>query len=407
MERHICIVGGNFFNKGAEAMTFAVIDQLKKQYPSHKFALIDFFPLINNDEKKKYNFQIFNFSLPKLLLFAHSKGIFFSAKYFAKNLIKKTIGIVPDNEATFKEIHSLLDRCDAIFDISGYGLSSHNQNIFQSFSLMAPAKIAKNYKIPYIILPQTLGPFQFSSYKKRFFKNDFENYIQLPKFIFARESESLKLVSKFRNYNLYKELDIVLQSGKLNIKNILNDLDDFYETGINNYICIIPNVRILSFTTKQKIYSFYKTIIPYFMKHAKNILFLPHAKDDLPLIKELKSDISNGNVFFVEELLSSLELEEIIFKSEITLSSRFHGLVLGLKNDVPCISIGWANKYQELMDYYNLKNYCFGPDILDSPDKFIEKISHFMRQKKELCHILNETNLKIRKNNIFTKYDFI
>ena len=56
--RNIIITGGELFNKGAEAMTFIAVDELKKRFPNHKIYVLSDMDLKRpKEEKEKYAFS--------------------------------------------------------------------------------------------------------------------------------------------------------------------------------------------------------------------------------------------------------------------------------------------------------------------------------------------------------------
>ena len=60
MKKNVIITGGELFNKGAQAMTFAVISTIKKINPDINCILLSTKDAIERSEedKKKYNFEI-------------------------------------------------------------------------------------------------------------------------------------------------------------------------------------------------------------------------------------------------------------------------------------------------------------------------------------------------------------
>ena len=54
---NIIITGGELFNKGAQAMTFVAVDELRKRFPEHEVCLLSEMDLERpEEERRKYAF---------------------------------------------------------------------------------------------------------------------------------------------------------------------------------------------------------------------------------------------------------------------------------------------------------------------------------------------------------------
>ena len=63
----VIIFGGNFRNKGAEALTYSLINLLKVKHPDAEPVLLDLFPSKYGDAKNDYPFTIVNMHVRTLL----------------------------------------------------------------------------------------------------------------------------------------------------------------------------------------------------------------------------------------------------------------------------------------------------------------------------------------------------
>ena len=86
---------------------------------------------------------------------------------------------------------------------------------------------------------------------------------------------------------------------------------------------------------------------------------------------------------FAEEY-SSNELKGIIGSCELAVPSRYHALVASISQAIPSFCVGWAGKYEGLLDRVGLKRYSFCADkqgsfnidnILTSFKVFLESYS--------------------------------
>ena len=302
MAKYIVVVGGSFGNKGSESMIYTVVNQFKKRYPDYEIVLFDCYPGCRNKGEDIYDFTIVNFDIFHLFLLTKSVGILFSVKQLIKNKIKIILNMETKKETNLSLINNILSKTKLIVDITGYGLSSHNQGIFNSLYWLMNIKMAYLHKIPFVVLPQTLGPFNFSFLHKIIVSPLIKKYLFYPKYIFARELKGFDDVRKIRQTNVYREYDIVLQSNDNDLENIFkkNKVPKPKNIKINNSVCIIPNARLLDSVSKAKIIRMYEGIINYLITKGENIVILRHSLDDLKICNKIKNSFPNDkNVYEV------------------------------------------------------------------------------------------------------------
>ena len=103
--------------------------------------------------------------------------------------------------------------------------------------------------------------------------------------------------------------------------------------------------------------------------------------------------------------LNPEEIENIIVKSDIIISSRFHSMVVGLNNNVVPIVLGWNSKYIEVLKEFEIeKNYIDNFEntiLLNSKDKknLVETINNFLKQEK----LISDKNRKQIENSYSTQ----
>ena len=101
--------------------------------------------------------------------------------------------------------------------------------------------------------------------------------------------------------------------------------------------------------------------------------------DEEGLIAEL--DAVFGNRLTTVSGLTGSGCKDVIARSKLVVSSRFHGAVSGLVTGVPTFCTGWSHKYAELMrehgrpdniiDILNPENaVSLIADALDHPDRY-------------------------------------
>ncbi len=328
------IYGGNFVNKGAEALTFSAVDLLRKKFPDDEPVLLNLFPTKFGDEKNKYDFQIVNM---------HIRTLFRLQFPFLKPFLKKS----PKSDEE-KEIILLFEDAKGFYDISGYGVSSHNQHIVWTLAAIFPVFWAKKRNIPVVLLPQSLGPFNFKGWKKLFIKTLIKRYINIPETIFIREEKNITDIENIRKNNVFVSHDIVL----------LNPLKIKTET--ENSIAVIPNRQLTSFLPLIEVAKIFSSIIEKINQNGYNVHLFAHATDDFNLCKTIFENINDKEkVTYHDKDFSVKETEEIISRMKGVVTARYHGLVHALRAGKPSMAIGWATKYSSLLDAVDQLDYYY------------------------------------------------
>ncbi len=386
----IIIVGGELYNKGAQAMTFTVIDQIRRRFPGRELYLLsprDFKRTEN--EKKSYNFNILPYT--------------FKTKLNILDQSKKLVNI--DYKSFEKEIRDVLFNSCCIIDVSGYALSSQ-WGAISSISYLLNIMIAKKHSIDYYIFPQSIGPFNYPLQYKMLLNFMMKIYLKYPKRIYVREKEGLECIYKFTKENVERRDDIVLLNEDYNLTNIYKSIPNFKNIKIDsNSVGIIPNKRVIERQGNNNIYSIYGTIINELIKNDKCVYILRHSYEDLEICKKIKDIFpENERIKLITEDLNSIELENIIKQFDLLITSRYHSIIFSYKGGIPVLAIGWATKYIELMKNFNQCDYFFDirNDIKNSD--IIYGIHNLINNRNEESKIIR---LKINNLNKDSAFDIL
>ena len=390
--RNIIIIGGELFNKGAQAMTFTVVDQMKKRFPNKKiylFSTVDF--KRKDEEKNKYKFNILPWDLKTKIRLSGFCG---------KLLRKNSNYIHLENN-----IENVIKNADFFIDISGYALSSQ-RGAFCSLNYLLNIILAKKYSRPYYIFPQSIGPFNYPIKYKMILNPLLKLYLTYPLKIFAREEEGFICVRKFSKKNIEKSYDIVLQNKGYDLDNIYNKNTDFKYIKIeSNSVCIIPNFMVIEQANINNIYSIYKSLISKLINAKKTVYLVRHSHEDLEICERIKNIFpDNKRVRLISNDLSAIELENMIKQFDFVIASRYHSIIHSYKNGVPCLVIGWATKYHELLKCFNQLDYIFDCRADVDINEITGKLDKIMRDHNyEKESIINKINI-LNKENIFDNF---
>lgn len=387
--RNIVIIGGGLSNKGAQAMTFTVVSQLKNRHPDkniYLFSNTDF--KRSEEEKKKYNFSILPWGLREILATLTCYQLHFGRDN------KKIIHA--------RYVREIIKQSVCFIDISGYALSSQF-DFLASIIYILNIMVANKFSIPYYILPQSIGPFDYSILQKLILFPLFKIYLPYPKKIFAREHEGYRLARWFTKKNVALSNDIVMQNNEYDIGSIYNNSVKIKDIKIRpNSIAIIPNSKVIKRDMNKVAYKFYAEAIERLTSSGIYIYIISHCEQDINICNRLLQGIDySQNVILIKDDLNCIELERLIKQFDFIIASRYHSIVHAYKNCVPVLAIGWATKYHELLKNLNQLQYYI--DIRESLDtnKMNNALNALLNSYSHEKSVLN----KIKSLNIHNIFD--
>ena len=398
--RYILLTGGELFNKGAQAMTFTVITEIKKMFPNKEIILLSRKDYDRDKQEKEiYNFEImpWNMAIKAYLLGGFSKIIAF-------NRNKKKYN---EFQHLFENFEEILRQTFMIIDISGYSLSSQN-NPKSCIPYMSNIMIAKKYNIPIWLFPQSFGPFDYVGGLKGVNKYLLRKYLKYPVKIFVRENHGLKALNKCTNNKLDNVVlmpDIVLQSSSgYSADAIYNYFNvDIRAEVEGRSVAIIPNMQVVKRIGENQTLELYSNIISDLLDKNRIVYILRHSTEDLKICREIKSIYAdNKNVKIIDEDYSCIELEQIMKSFDYIIASRYHSIVHAYKNKVPSIAIGWAVKYEELLNRFEQGHFNF--DIRNKIDfeGIIEAIEIMDKRFEEEKLVIQKKLELIQLNDVFS-----
>lgn len=386
-KRYILIIGGEFSNKGAQAMTCLCINELKQVFPNHEIVLLsDIENKRTPYEKRNYNFLIRSQHI-------HTKRLFDPFDIWIQKKLKEG--------HRSNDIIDILENADIMFDISGYALSSQ-RGLDSSLEFLHRIYVARYYGIKVILMPQSFGPFD---YKEPYMDVLLKSLLKYPLLICAREDSGYLSLKKYCNKNLLKTDDMVWDNHKeFILSNIWKKIPDhFISVTTENNILIVPNIRLIQFGDGKTDYiSFYTDIINYLMEREFCIYLIAHSKEDINLCKAIKGAFSdNAKVVNIDIELNCWEYEKLVKNMDFIIASRYHAIVHAYKQCVPAIIIGWAEKYMELarivqQDQYviDIRNSFTSSQIINVFDKLYQNADHERRNIAQgRCENMKKTRI--------------
>lgn len=393
MVRNIFITGAQFKNKGAQSLLFSVIYQLNSIYPDAEYY---YYPLDNPNSYDaslykfhivnwtRYSFKYCNDSLFRALLKLFSPML----KIIGKgDLLKKT-----------KEYYETIQKMDLMVDISGYQLGS-KWDIGINIQYLNFIEIAQSFNVPVVLMPQSFGPFDYGMEQEKM-DNRICNILSKVNLIYAREERGYRLLSdKYKLENVYKCCDIVLQTaGEIDLSLVFNKIPikNIHRLKACKNVGVIPNFQTIKQGNKKEILILYKDIIDSLTSDGYQVTIFRHS-DDLKLCRMIYQSISNrkDQVDLIENEFECYEYSEFVKQFDFLIASRYHAVLHAYQKGVPCLVLGWDEKYMELA-------HCF------QQDKYVADIStKFDANKIKLSFVELKSNFPIEKETILSKLVYL
>ncbi|MBR5560420.1 MAG: polysaccharide pyruvyl transferase family protein [Clostridia bacterium] len=388
--RNIIITGGELFNKGAQAMTFVAVDELRRRFPEHRIYLLSELDLQRPaDERRKYAFDFMGWYPIKFARCQHNPLLRLLCKI--------------RNGAELSEAEAIYRNADMMIDISGYALGSNwsAQNCHHYLDHLA---FAKAFGIPVYLMPQSFGPFDFAGEEGERILGRIRELLPSAKMIFAREQEGYDaLRNTFGLDNVRLAGDLVLANKTVSLENVFASAPEISVPELaRRSVGVIPNARNSDLGDESAILAMYQQMIAKALEQGNTVYLLSHSTHDKALCGRIKALFAQEErVVWLEQEFSCLEFNELVKRFRYLIASRFHSIVHAYKNGVPCIVLGWATKYHELLNKFHQERYMF--DVRQAWD--IGHILGAMDSMESGCEKETKTILsaleQMQKENVF------
>lgn len=376
--RNILITGGGMVNKGAQAMTLIAVHELRKRFPNHRiylYAPVD----LANDKLDKGQFA-FGFTGWYPLKFARCQH----------NPVQRGI-VLLRSRSELLEAEAIYRNTDFIVDISGYALGSNwSDKICNDY--LDILEFAQGFGIPVYLMPQSFGPFDFGE-GRRALNARIQKLLPTVKIIFAREQEGYEaLVSTYGLKNVRLASDLVLSNRGIDLANVFVTPPILRLPEIRpESVGVIPNSMNSAIGNQAAVLELYASAIRALLAHGKTVYLLSHSAMDSGLCRKLKEPFgSNEKVILLEQDFSCLEFNELVKRFRYLVASRFHSIVHAFKNGIPCIALGWATKYHDLLKQFGQEQYVLDVRSTIGAEQVLAAV-----EKMDAC--FPEESAKIRK----------
>ena len=406
MKNTYIIQGAELGNKGAQAMIFATISAFASMFPHLEPIVVsaENSPLDIIDKLKgKKEWDISKYRVT----FAYG------------NTPQSTYSILGHPKLSRKQsIHAMIRRKsiaqfegyyeDAAFviDINGFAFGDQ-WGYGNAMRYLDAIEVAKQKHVPIYLMPQSFGPFEFSSNQEQHAVAERAGeLLKYPRIIFCREHGGYEAMRKLcPEAHLVEASDLVLQTDHFDLDAIfsVDPSRTMPAIATNKNVGIIPNARNFDHGDKTRIMHVYDSIISELLHMGYDVYLMRHATEDIDACLDIKSLFPDEErVHLLTDDFYCFEYGELFERFNFLIASRFHSIIHAYQRGIPCVVLGWAEKYKELLALYGQEQYAF--DVRDGftdAGPLIEAISHMASESDHLSETIKKRTRKIQSSNVF------
>jgi len=369
-------------NKGAVAMLKCIINGIKEKHPDANITVTSKF--LSNGLYKTDSFPIVN------ILFDSEQELDIALIKIWVWWILKKIGIKVDRLLRNNVTQTYLNS-DLIISASGISFTDE-------FGLINIYHFSKFIQIPLLLnkpvikFTQSIGPFK-TRYNKMLAKLTLKNV----NVIMARGEQSFNnLKSIGIKKNTIELPDIVLTMEAHKSQSAQDCLTLLGEATI---VGITPNIVCKNLAPNNHYEMVLTGLCRHILEKHKNvkILLIPHSieegsigkNDDMSICKNIANNIKDDKRLLVENVVNyePEELKWLISNFDFFVGSRFHSLIESVSSCVPSMAISWNTKYNEMMNWVNLKNNVIPIEKLELNNVVNMFNNHFNNRTKMKAHL--------------------
>jgi polysaccharide pyruvyl transferase WcaK-like protein len=386
----IVLIGGNFKNKGAEAMILTALREFSRRWSNPEIVVASY---ASRDTRPFGMHEVEVGGTTCRFRFIKNRKDFLTALQLLVCLIVWSKGLrkkLLSNNLYLSEVLS----ADMVVDISGFAMTD-KRPLHRRIVYCAEILTAQLLGIPFVIFTQALGPFkQFST------RILAKLCLSRAKLVCARGTSTVDFLN---------DLGV---GGKTRVIRCA-DSAYLFPVGSDNsggellrtitpdsrpIVGIVTNSNIVERTaladgTNAYIALLAATVDRIVERLGARVVFICHElyegrKDDRWVAEQVIAKSRHGvDVSLVTGDHTAAELKQAIAGVDFLIASRFHALVAANSLGVPSIAIAWAHKYHELFSEAGVPELVFDAEDLD-PKSFFERLDKAWARRSEISATL-------------------
>jgi len=385
---YVLITGGSFKNKGAQSMVFITVNEIKKRFPQKEIIVISDADAVKYADMPEKD-QEFRFRL-------RDSVCLYGWKY---KLVQHRYGKLD----RYGDAAKIRKDIDMIIDISGYTFGS-NFDWMSNLLAAYRAKRAKKYKVPIYYMPQSFGPFEWHGLFGKITDACIRKWLPYASVLYAREKEGAEMLrGKYSFSNVALSEDMVLQNKGINLERVYNRIPKILFPKVEQgSVAILPNARNFQYGNTEELIKIYRGIIDTLLSYRRKVYLVRHATEDIVFCREIKDLYKEEDkVILLEDDLNCIEYGKFVKQFDYLVASRYHAIVHAYKQAVPCLVLGWAVKYKELLEKVGQSQYMVDVRGKMDIDKIKKLVNDMEAGWKEETEVIRGQILPLQEENVF------
>lgn len=328
---YILLFTYDLHNLGNQALVFSAVSHLKQKFPHKEIHVMVF----RREEMPAYSFQV------------HQLQVEDKARLLCRrsNHPQKTI----------------LEQSCLAMDVSGL-IFSHAMGWKLSVHFLLNLMLAREYGIPFVVYPQTLGPLDFPPLLRRWLHLLAVEYLSGAEKVFVRERAGLAHLQPLNLNNLELSPDAVLASPPVT-PGLVYAAGDSGESTFprleKDTAAWVPNVRFNERISTERMRALNHCGISAMLTAGLRVLVLCHSPSDRRAGREAAGLFTGEErVTLLENPPDAIQVVELLGRCRFIVSQRYHAIVHGLKAGTPAVALSWDDKYRELYTRFGMDAFC-------------------------------------------------
>lgn len=379
MGKYAVVLGGELRNRGAQAMSFLTISNIRKLLPGIEPVLVSPVdakqPLYSRVRGRRTRDDLTNLSFKVIW-----GGLNLLPLNGCPNFREKT------RDERFREFvmqcvfsrqleegKTVLEDAALCIDVSGFQFGAQ-WGYGRCSNYLREIALLRERDIPTYILPQSFGPFDFADFRQtEIIRSQARELLRFPRMICARERQGYSdILDLCPGARCTLEEDMVLQAGELDVGDIFIDpskVPEYPRIETERNVAIIPNARTFDHGDGVRLLALYGSIVDQLLRDGYNVYVIRHSEDDDEACSSIKGMfMDEGRVTLMCEERYCFQYEKLFARCDFLVASRFHSIVHAYRRGVPCVALGWAMKYAELLGRFGQGRYVHDARSLGDED---------------------------------------
>ena len=370
-------------NLGGASMLEAAIQTISSKDSKAEFSVYSVYPKLDSRAHSYKNVKVYDARPLVLALWINPLALLYKILPPLRSLLKKSRLLRPIVEADV-----LLDQGGVTF------VKGRTVFLIYNVATILPALLVRT---PVVKCSQALGDFS-GLINKRLAR------LFLPKMskIFARGDMTRSYLDKLKLNNVETSADyaFLLEVSKDNNEMVGKLFNSYVIEKKGKTICIVPSKLIKKKLDKMggDYVKLMQDFINKLVSDGYSVILLPHStrfytdrthNNDVPVCREIASGVKSYRFHFINIELNAQQVRAVISRSDVLITSRFHGMVSGLACNVPTIVVGWSHKYKEVMDQFGLAGHALSTKEL-TLERLDNEFKGIVRDKKKIKRQIGE-----------------